>query len=710
VPWQQGIRIGLAVGLEEVRGAASLELREVIATLDASPFVSETGLQLIGSVAELTCAAPGRVLANLLATGLQEPLEHEVRALEEVRDIGLPTDRWTSAEEITPRKLDLYRRQGLIAERVRPCPARVRVLQALHRADETLQGSRQANQRTALELLWEREYAESAAELSREAEVPESAVRALIRKGYAAYEEVEAPPPALPHYHCGGKKLCESRLHLPADVSHLRLSGGLRWQRLAEISPLLKVDIAAGESVLVLAPEQAVLTETTAALAAELPVLPLSGELSDRQRTKLWAQLSSGEPVVLVASYFGLLAPLARLGRVVVLEAANPSYKLQAGCRAFVPAVARELARLSGAKLLLADVFPTPERGVVAEDRLPLITERLHVVNLGEGRGWPLSSDLTRVLKQVAERGRQAVLLAPRRGFSGALGCSACDWRAMCPNCDLPLRYHQERSRLRCHQCGHEERAPDLCPQCANPSVSPKQAAGTQWLVTAVKKLLPDFPVKRFDGDKKDDLAGLFEGEPGVLVATTAIFRQPPLPNVSLLAVTLLDTLLNLSDFRADEDAYRFLLNVAELAPEKRPLLLVQTFQPNHPILTAYRQGEAGAKAFTAALLARRERFHYPPYSVIAKLQLSARQEAAAHEAASWLAGAIRTQGTAPAELLGPSPAPVARVRGRYSYHLFVRSESRARLRELLAPALAYRGQGRLRIDVEPRDTVSFLE
>ena len=187
-------------------------------------------------------------------------------------------------------------------------------------------------------------------------------------------------------------------------------------------------------------------------------------------------------------------------------------------------------------------------------------------------------------------------------------------------------------------------------------------------------------------------------------------FRRPPLPNVSLVGVTLLDTFLTFGDFRAEEEALRTLLNLAELAPRRRPLLLLQTFQPEHSVLRALQDPEGVGANFLEDLLERRRRFSYPPYSVMAKVQVSERLEGAAARTAAWLADAIRTGGAAEDELLGPSPAGIVRVRNRYAYQLFLRTESRERLAGLLEPARAYRGSARVRVDVDPRDLTGFVE
>ena len=709
VPWQNGVRIGLVTAHEEAGG--SLDLKEIVATLDQAPFVRPPGLRLIHEVAEYTGTPAGLVLATFLPTGLHDALSHEVRALPGVTGVELP-ERWVSADTLRGVTLELYRRQGLVGERVRPLPQKVSVLRALKPPDGGLDGAPQANQRRALEHLWAFENFDSAAALARDAEVPESAARRLVTKGYAEYAFIDAPLPALPCFEPTALPDPPRGLGLNA-LEPLSISGGARRDRLAALLPLLQADVRAGGSALVLVPEGHLVSETAAALCAHLPVMVLNGDLKDAQRARVWAEVSSGDPVVLVSSYLGLLAPFPALARVVVLEEGSGSYKLLSGSRLFLPTAARILAEAAGAPLVLTDALATPETygRLPAPQRatLPTPPMRTHVTDLYESTGWPLSADLVRVLKQVEARGRQAVLLAPRRGFSAALACAECRWLAPCPNCDLPLRYHRDAALLRCHQCGFVGSPPALCPACRGDKLEPTRAAGTQWVASEVAKLLPGLPSYRLDSDRRDDLSPLLGGAPGVLVATTAALRHAPLPNVSLLAVTLLDSFLSFGDFRAEEETFRLLLNLAELAPERRPLLLIQTFQPEHPALHAFTGHESG-ETFLARLLERRQRFDYPPFSVMAKLQVSARQAGAAERAAAWLASAIRTHGANENELLGPTPAPVARVRNQYTYQLFLRARDEGRLAKLLEPARNYQGAARLRFDVDPRDMSGFIE
>jgi primosomal protein N' (replication factor Y) (superfamily II helicase) len=711
VPWQHGLRVGIVVAIEEVKAAKVLELKEIIATLDDQPFLLESRIKLLERLAEHTCSPLGSVLASLLPSGLNEEVKHEVRGVEGA-EIDLSPDHWTEATNLKPAQLEFYRRQGLIHERVLFVEQKVRVLKPVKLVDEELKKKSQLNQRRALEWLFETNHVESGAELARQADVPESAVRALIKKGYVVYEDIVAPLPALPTYerqetgdkrHGNQKSLLSRSLEVPLSA----LSGGTRRSRLGHLLPRLEAELKAKRSVLVIVPEQAYLVETASFLQRYLPLQTLSGELSHAQRQRVWQEVRE-QPIVLVGTYLALLAPLRELELIIVLEEANSTYKLQSGPRLVITLAAQMLAELEKVPYVVTESLPSAEtlQRVPLEShlQLPQLEQRWHVADLSLSNSYPLSNDVILLLKQVQERKRQAILLAPRRGFSAAFGCSTCHWLAMCPNCDLPLRYHKQDAALRCHQCGFRSTPPDFCPNCSSTTLAATRGAGTQWIATEVKKHIA-LPLYRFDADQRDSLTPLIEGHAGVVVGTTALLRQPPLPNVSLIVMTLLDTLLTFSDFRAEEETMRLLLQLAELSESRRPLVVLQTFQSEHPILTALTAGNL--TGFLERMLERRKRFQYPPFSNMAKIQISAKNEGVAQEEATALCNVLQRQKV---DVLGPSPAPVPRLKGLYNYQLFIRAKAGESFQTLLQPALNYQGRARVRIDIDPRDIGGFLE
>lgn len=711
VPWQGSLRIGICTALNEIGMGQSLDLRELVSWLDERPFFTPGALELFAGLAQRTAHAPGSILAAFTLTGLSGELDHQVR-LQRATELApdLPADEWQPAEAFSSEQLERLRQEGLVLERASLRPRLESRLVATVSDTAALSASA-PKQLQALEALLDGP-ADSAAELARRSGVSAASVSALVSKGLAAYQDLPAPAPELPLPEPAAS-LNAAALSLP-DSEPFNLVGGLRSQRLAELLPLLQEEVARGLSPVLIAPEVVWLAEAVAALRSRLPLLMLSGELSDAQRQHAW-QLAAEQPGQLLAGTWpALLLNPPQPGSIVVLESASSSWKLLSGARLFVPGAARLLAQIEGRRLIETEVMDNAELRASGRQllQLPAVAQRIHVTDMNSARGWPLDTDLSRVLRQVQERERQAVLLSSRRGFSGALSCAVCSHTIGCPNCDLPLRYHQKENSLRCHQCNHTVTVPAACPSCGAAELQPGRSAGTQWLSSAVSRLLGQFPVHRYDSDVRQPPERLLAGEPGVLIATTAALRLPPLPNVSLIAVSLFDAHLGQSDFRAAESTLRLLLQLPELTTRERPLVLVQSFQPEHPVLKVLEAADlsAAVSTFTDRTYERREAFGYPPFVQLARIEITARDRASAEQQARRLHGALLAHGADEADLLGPVPAGVARLRGRYVWQLLVRSADAELFAQLLAAVPSSQQGARFRVDVDPRDVALNLE
>ena len=200
VPWQQGVRLGVVSACKSLPAKQIVDLREAITVLDGEPFILESAIKLIAKLSEYSCVPQGLVLKQFLAVGLDGRLEHKIRPLKGVTDIDIPIGRWLDNKECEANQLDFYRRQGIIEEQVRLVEEKQRVLipvEFLAEAEKALSGKKHQNQRHALKVLWELKWVESAVALSRKANVPITAVRALVKKGYASYEDKSAPVPSL---------------------------------------------------------------------------------------------------------------------------------------------------------------------------------------------------------------------------------------------------------------------------------------------------------------------------------------------------------------------------------------------------------------------------------------------------------------------------------------------------------------------------------
>ncbi len=551
------------------------------------------------------------------------------------------------------------------------------------------------------------------------AQVPASHVAGLIARRWADSVEVPAPPPALPQAAAAPRRMPDD---LPEEAIW-RLHGGRDAERFARLSARIGRRLELGRGVLVIAPDAATLRRAWEELSGVAQpsgtrAVLFSGTLSDVQREESWQLIQSGAARLVIGSGLALAAPLDDLALVVVLEEGSDGYKWLSGSGVFIPDLAARMAAALRTPLAYVGAAPAVESVPLPGVVLPPPRSRVHVVDYGApaqqpemgplsavqlrpgDQGYPISHDLARVLRQVAERGRQAVLLAPRRGYSALIRCPSCEHTPQCRNCDIPLRLHQQTRQLLCHQCGFSQGIPERCEVCGEMMWSAK-GPGTEWIAAEVRTLLPGCPVYRFDKDQQDDLGPLMRGESGVVVGTQALLSQDAPPNLALIGVTLADTWLGVSDFRASERYHRLLRQLVSWHPERAPLLLVQTFQSEHAALRSVVEGQ-DALAFPAAEYELRRALTYPPHAALAQVLITAREQARASAGADEVAQALFAAGATAHEVLGPAASPVTRVKGLYPYHLMLRTRDEARLGKLLE-VLNRSFKARVRVDVTPR-------
>ena len=743
VPWQGGLRVGWVAGARHASAAEALDLRPAIAWVPGGLRLSAAVRAMLAAQAARCVVPVGVSLAATGALGLRGPVLHRVRrsAATPVGLLGeggepLAEPGWQPADAFDAEVLDAWRRHGLIDERVEDDEPRERRLVALRPADERLAGAARAAQRQALDWLASSGPSESAAALARDAGVPPGAARALVAKGYAGYAELPRAPASVPWVTAGpappydevdqravsaggaaaGAGASETASRGTPDEGTL-IVGGDAGERWAALLPWLSAAVRNGDQALLLVPEQATAEALSRAAAASLPTLRWGGDLTDAQRLASAAELATGGPALVVGTFPALALPLPRLTRVAVWDAASASHKQLAGARSVGRRDALELARAAGAAWTLVDVLATAELEAVGARRrqlLPRPRPRAALLDLRVESGWPLCAPLVRLLRQVAERRRQAALIVPRRGYAAAMGCRACGEVLMCPHCDLPLRWHARVARLRCHRCGVEAGPPEDCPACGAVDLAPRPGAGTEWVAETVRAVVPDLPVWSWDRDHRDDLTPLLTGEPGVLVGTVAVLRLPPLPALSLVALTAGDALHDHEDLRAEEASLRTLLSLPDLAPrDRRPLMVAQVHRPEHDVWRTWMADDldAAVDVFGRRVAERRAALGYPPARCWARVQLTHRDRGTASAAAHALAGSLRLAGVPEPDVLGPAPAPIARMRGRYGFHVFVRADDEATLARHLAEVDARPGGGVMtRVDVDPYDIEAWLD
>lgn len=476
--------------------------------------------------------------------------------------------------------------------------------------------------------------------------------------------------------------------------------------------------VAQGGQVLVLVPEIVLAPQTVARFLGRFGerVAVLHSHLSPGERLDTWRRLQSGEFDVVVGTRSAVFAPLPRLRLVVVDEEQETAYKQPQVPRYHARDVAVERARRACAPVLLGSATPCAEslwRARTGEweylrlsrrvlDRpLPEVT----VVDMrAHGRSL-FAPPLLQALRDHLAQGDQVLLYVNRRGYAACLVCRECGFVPRCRRCAVSMTFHLTSRTLRCHYCGRVLRAFDTCPSCGGAGLRP-YGPGTQRVEEAVRALFPGVPVARADRDALSSrgaharlVDALRRGEVRVLVGTQVVAKGLDLPQVGLVGVVAADVALSLPDFRAGERTLQQLVQVAGRAGRgSRPgRVLVQTYQPEHPAIRA--AADHDVLGFYEREWEERRRLGYPPFADLVHVVVSSRTEARAEEASRRLAQRVNG-----AEVLGPSPAPLSPLRGRFRWRFLVRGvggEARRAVREALdgwrRPA-----DVRVAVDVDP--------
>ena len=461
--------------------------------------------------------------------------------------------------------------------------------------------------------------------------------------------------------------------------------------------------LAQGRDVLMLCPEIGLIPQLLDRCRRRFGdrVLSYSSRLGDGERRHIWERCRHGGPWLVVGTRSAVFLPLALPGLVVLDEEHDPSYKQEAPMPCYhARDVARYRAQQDGASLLLGSATPSLEswrrcqagacqllrlKERVAGGQLPPIRVVDMRQELARGQRTAISRPLRDRLETLCGRGEQAVLFVPRRGYSPFLNCRSCGEAVMCPHCALALTVHRHHSSgalhdvLRCHWCNHRQPLQTRCNHCGSKAFKPF-GIGTQRVVELLLQQLPGLRLLRYDHDTtrgKDGHRRILEQfarhQADVLVGTQMLAKGMDLPNVTMAAVLAADGLMHRPDLRAQEQALQVFFQLAGRAGRgtKPGEVLVQTYAPDHVVVRSLVEG--CYDRFLDQEMESRRRHGLVPYVRACLLRLSGLSARTTANGAALLAAhlrpRLRRQGWT---VVGPAPAPVARVAQRSRWQLLL--------------------------------------
>ncbi len=575
-------------------------------------------------------------------------------------------------------------------------------------------------------------------ELADEAGCSTSVVKGLVKLGVV--EETEAPrdlpyPPLNP---AGTARLVGDQVAAGDGLVALVAQGTYSATLLKGVTGSGKTEVyleavaeclRQGRQALVLLPEIALTADFLARVEARFGARPAEWHsgVTTTERRRLWHMAAQGNAQFVVGARSALFLPFRELGLIVVDEEHDTSYKQEEGVLYNARDMAVLRAAIVGCPIVLASATPCLETWANVEagkyGRLDL-GARYGVAEMPQMkpidmRGETLASDRWISAKLAAEvtarigKGEQSLLFLNRRGYAPITLCRACGQQVGCDHCDARMVEHRFLKRLVCHQCGATKPVPVACPSCAVEGRMAAVGPGVERLAEEVTARFPQARLAVLSSDLfgsaralKEAIVGIAEGAADIIIGTQIVAKGHNFPLLTLVGVIDADLGLQGSDLRAAERTFQLMRQVAGRAgrAERPGEALLQTHQPEHPVIRAILGGDE--EGFWRAEAAERRAAGVPPYGRMAGIILSSTDVAQVFDFGAELArrdGPLRKIG---AQVFGPAPAPIARVRGRHRVRLLVKADKTAPLQAALAEWLGQLKPPtnlRLAVDIDPQ-------
>lgn len=557
--------------------------------------------------------------------------------------------------------------------------------------------------------------------------ISESALRGMVRKGILEQSAIETlrvpdysmigqiPAPVLSNEqeqaYQGIRRLLDSGK--PEAALLFGVTGSGKTQIYLK---LIDDVLAQGRSAIMLVPEIGLTPQFIRLFVGRFgdTVSVLHSALSAGERYDSWKKIRSGRARVVIGTRSAVFAPVRDLGLIVLDEEQDSAYKSEQSPRYHARDVAKRRVQQENAVLVLGSATPSIESYYGAQQgRYPMFTLReryqgaaLPQVTIadirGESRaGWTytIGQTLYEALQENLERGEQSILFLNRRGNSRVIGCSMCGWVPECPSCSTTLTYHSVSGRAMCHFCGASIEISGLCPVCYSPHLF-TECPGTQKVEEELHTILPKARVLRMDADttsKKGSHHHLLEifakGRADILLGTQMVAKGLDFDHVTLVGVLDADQSLFAQDYRAKERTFSLITQVVGRAGRrgKQGRAIIQTYNPDHPVLLCAARQDY--EQFYADEIESRQALLMPPVEQMLMLTGTGENESDVLAALLRLKQRILSLMEGQFSdfhypVLGPSPASVVRVMGRYRYHLILRCPDNKRRRQLISGVL----------------------
>lgn len=446
----------------------------------------------------------------------------------------------------------------------------------------------------------------------------------------------------------------------------------------------------------------------------------------ETQKTIFWKEKLKkyDSPLLHIGTRSLLFRPFENLGLIVITEEENKNYKSEMEPKYNSKRVAKKLAEIWNAKLVLVSSFPSVESYYEAmnNDQQKTNDKKMitvisykpsvlsQIVDMRKIKPWkPISSILESEVKKNVNSGKKTILFINRRGTATTLLCQDCGWVQKCKNCDAPMVYYFENNKnpmMICHYCGEKKLPLRLCEECKSWNLT-TLGVGIQKIENELKKQFPKEKILRLDSQstkKREEeskiLKKFLEKEYSLLITTSLIFKYLPIKKVPLVGVVSIDSMLSLPDFNIEEECTQLIEKLLSICKEK---FIFQTFFPDSEVISWIKNNK---ETFFERKIKERRTFSYPPFSSLIKLSFSHPNQIKARNESYLLKRNIEKEifkEKMPAEIIGPSPAFIEKIGSKYNWKLLIKlkTENQKIKNEILTNV-----PPSWRVDVDPIDII----
>ncbi|MEC7764423.1 MAG: primosomal protein N' [Pseudomonadota bacterium] len=576
-------------------------------------------------------------------------------------------------------------------------------------------------------------------ELAEEAGVTSSVVKGLVKLGAVVEEESPRDLP-FPHldYTAAGKELTGDQAKAADELRAGIRSGAYGATLLRGVTGSGKTEVyleavaeclTQGRQALVLLPEIALTSEFLKRVEERFGAKPAEWHsgVTMTERRRVWRMVAEGGAQMVIGARSALFLPFRDIGLIVVDEEHDNSYKQEDGVLYSARDMSVLRGSINGAQVVLASATPSLETWANAEagkyNRLdltsrfgPAVLPEMRTIDMRQedlpGNRW-ISPTLATAVRGRIDEGEQALIFLNRRGYAPVTVCRACGHQIACDHCDSRMVEHRFLKRLVCHQCGETKPMPEKCPSCEVEGKLAPVGPGVERMAEEVAETFPDARIAVLSSDLfasaralKAQIELIAAGGADIIIGTQIVAKGHNFPKLTLVGVIDADLGLQGSDLRAAERTFQLIRQVAGRAGrgDISGLALLQTFQPEHPVIRAILSGDE--EGFWKAEATERQAAGVPPYGRLAGIVISAPELDAAMNLGTALARADGPIVQIGAQVFGPAPAPIARIRGRHRVRLLIKAPKTAPLQPALRKWLAgvdLKGDIRLSVDIDPQ-------